>query len=89
MVTMIPGTEVDQEQPVPGKPVGEIAADRRPDGRRERRHEADDRRDQRLLVARKDGEGRGEHGRDHAAADEALQRPPDDHLLDRVGAGRT
>ena len=69
-------TEVDQEQPVPGEPVGQVAADRRADGRCERRHEPDDRRDERLLVAWEDGERRSEHRRDHAAADEALQRPP-------------
>jgi hypothetical protein len=80
-------TKIDQEQPVPGKPVGEIAADRRADRWRKGRHEADDRGDERLLVARKDGEGGGKNGRNHAAADEALEGPPHDHLLDRVGVG--
>ena len=74
---------VDQEQPMPGEEIGQIAADRRADRRRERRDQADDRADDRLLAAREDREGRGEHRRDHAAADEALQRPPDDHLVDR------
>ncbi len=30
-----------------------------------------------------DGEGGGEDAGDHAAADEALHRPPQDHLVDR------
>jgi hypothetical protein len=37
--------DIDQEQPVPGEGMAEIAADGRADGRRQRRDEADDRRD--------------------------------------------
>ena len=68
------GHDVDEEQPVPGQRVGQIAADRRADGRRQRRDQADQRRDQAHARAREDQVGGGEHGRDHAAADEALHR---------------
>ncbi len=54
---------------------------------RQRSDEPDNRRNDVLLVLREDREGRSEHGRDHAAADEALERAPDDHFLDR-GRGR-
>ena len=79
------GDDVDEEQPVPGERVGQIAADGGADGRRHRRHQADHRRDHVDLGAREDQVGGGEHGRDHAAADEALDRAPDDHLVDVGG----
>ena len=83
-VTTMPGHDVDEEQPVPGERVGEIAADGRADGRRQRRDEADHRRRSAPMRERgKIDEGGGEHGRDHAAADEALEGAPDDHLVDR------
>ncbi len=75
------GHDVDEEQPMPGGQIGQVAADGRPNGRSERGHEPDDRRDHRLLRAWKNRVGRGEHRRHHAAADEALHRPPDDHLV--------
>ena len=82
-----PRAYIDQEQPAPRKEIGEIAADRRSNGRRERGDKPDDRRDHRRLVAREDRIGRGEDGGDHAAADKTLQRPPDDHLVE-AGRGR-
>ena len=39
------GPDIDEERPVRQR-VGEVAADRRADGRRRRRHQADQRRDQ-------------------------------------------
>ncbi len=80
------GHDIDEKQPVPRIGVGQIAADRRPDGRRQRRDQADDRRDEFLPRALEDQIGRGEHRRHHAAADKALDRPPHDHAVDR-GAG--
>jgi hypothetical protein len=77
------GHDIDEEQPVPREGVGEVAADGRADRGGERRHEPDQRRDDRLPGGREDQVGRGEHGRDHAPADEALQRTPYDHLVDR------
>src|SRR5208337_2553085 len=53
--------KVDQKEPMPGEPVGQIAADRGADGRRKRRDEPNDRSDERLFRAREDGEGRGEY----------------------------
>ena len=50
-VTMMPGTTLTRNSQCQEKSVGQIAADGRPDGRRERRHEADDRRDDGLLAA--------------------------------------
>ena len=76
------GNDIDEEQPVPGKGMAEITADRRADGRRQRRDKADDRRDDAALGGREDREGGCEDRRDHAAADETLQRAVDDHLVD-------
>ncbi|MEY9359078.1 hypothetical protein ABH994_001799 [Bradyrhizobium yuanmingense] len=79
------GHDVDEEQPVPRHQVGDVAADRRPDGRGQRRDEPDDGADDVEFRARENRVGRGEHGRDHAGAEKALQRTPEDHLLDRRG----
>ena len=62
-----------------------IAADGRPDRRRQRRDEPDDRADDVEFRARKHRVGRREHGRDHAGAEKSLDRAPDDHLLDGRG----
>ena len=82
--------DIDQEQPVPAQRAGEIATHRRPDRRRQRRGQADDRRHDGAPARRKDRERRGKHRRDHAAADKTLQRAIDDHLIDvrRRGAER-
>jgi hypothetical protein len=77
--------DVDEEQPVPRHQVGDVTADRRADGRRQRRDKTDDRADNVKLAARKHRVGGGEHGRDHARADKALDRAPQDHLLDGRG----
>ena len=37
------------------------------------------------LLAREEDEGGGEHGRDHRAAEKALQRAEGDHALDVPG----
>ena len=87
IATRMPGHDVDQEQPVPGEGMADIAADGRADGRRQRGDQADHRRDDGALRRREDREGGGEDARDHAAADEALDRAVDDHLVD-VGGGR-
>ena len=79
--------DVDQEQPVPGEGMADIAADGRADGRRQRRDEADHRRDDGAPRRREDREGGGEDAGDHAAADETLDRPVDDHLVDVGGGG--
>ena len=83
MATTMPGMTLMRNSQCQEKRVGEIAADRRADRRRQRRDEADHRRDDRRACERgKIGEGGGEDGRDHAAADEALDRAVDDHLVD-------
>ena len=82
-VTAMPGPTLMKNSQCHENAVGQIAADRRADRRRERCHEPDQRRDQAHARARKDHERGGEDGRDHAAADEALHQPPHDHLVDR------
>jgi hypothetical protein len=77
-----PGHDVDEEQPVPRQGIRQIAANGRPDGRCERGNETDQRGDHPDPRSRKYNEGSREHGRDHAAADEALNGPPHDHLAD-------
>ncbi len=79
--------DVDEKQPMPRERVAEVAADRRADCRRERRHEADHRRHDVALGRRKERERHREHARDHAAADEALNGAVDDHLIDRRRCG--
>ena len=79
------GHDVDEEQPVPRHPIGDHAADRRPNGRRQRRDQADDRADDVEFRAWKHQIGGSEHGRDHAGAQKPLDRAPQDHLLDRGG----
>lgn len=73
------GHDVDQEQPVPGEQLGQVAAERRPDGGGQRGDQADDHGGAGHLVTRKDHVGRGEHRRDHRTAQEALQRAQHDH----------
>ena len=70
--------------------MADVAADGRADGRRERGDEADHRRHDGAPRRREDREGGCEHAGDHAAADETLDRPVDDHLVDvgRRGAER-
>ncbi len=67
--------------------MAEIATHRRTDRRRERRDEADNRRNDWALGWREDDEGRSKHRRDHAATDKALEGAVDDHLVD-IGGGR-
>ncbi len=81
------GNDVDEEQPVPGKGIGKITADRRTDCGCKRRDQTDDRRDDRAFRWREDREGGRKDGRDHAAADKALDRAIDDHLVDIGGGG--
>ncbi|MDQ1218821.1 hypothetical protein QE432_000379 [Agrobacterium sp. SORGH_AS 745] len=71
---------------MPGEGIGKITADRGTDGGRKRGDETDDRRDDRTLGGRENGEGGRKDRRDHAAADKALDRPVDDHLVD-IGRG--
>ena len=78
---------VDQEQPVPGVMIGQPAAERRADGRRQRRGEPDQHRHLVRACPAEQQEGGGEHGRDHGAADEALRGAEDDHRAEAGGAG--
>ncbi len=68
--------------------MADIATDRRADGRRQRRHQADDRLDDTALGRRKNRKGRSIDRGDHAAADKALNSAIDDHLHDISGRGR-
>ena len=55
--------------------LGEIAADRRPDGGCQRGDKANDRRNDNPLVSRKHRKGDGKHRGDHRSAHKVLQRP--------------
>jgi hypothetical protein len=79
-----PGQDVDEKQPVPRQPVGEIAPDGRADGRRQGGNQSDHRHDDRHARAWKHRIGGRKHGRNHAAADEALDGAPEDHLVHRA-----
>ena len=85
MVMPMPGTMLMKNSQCHDIKSVMIAADGRPDGRRQRRDEADDRADDVEFRARKHRVGGGEHGRDHAGAEKSLDRAPQDHLLDRGG----
>jgi hypothetical protein len=76
-------SDIDEEQPMPRISVGQIAADRWTDGRRQCRDQTDHRGNELLPRALEDQIGRGKHRRHHAAADETLQRAPHDHAADR------
>jgi hypothetical protein len=77
--------DLDEKQPMPGQSIGEVATDRWTDGRCQGRHQADQGRHQAELGPRKNNVSGGEHGWDHAAADEALHGAPEDHLIDVGG----
>ena len=85
MVMPMPGTMLMKNSQCHDIQSVMIAADRRPDGRRQRRDQADDRADDVEFRARKHRVGGREHGRDHAGAQKSLDRAPHDHLLDRRG----
>ncbi len=76
------GHEVDEEQPVPGKDVGDPAAKRGPDGRSQATEQAEDGGHHGALLAGEKREAGGEDGRDHRAADKALDGARGDHRVD-------
>ena len=79
------GNDVDVEDRAPADRLGQPAADRRAQGRRQHRDHAEDGRDHRPLLAGEQGEAGGEHRRHHGPADEALDAPGTDHRLDVPG----
>ena len=81
------GHQVDVEDVLPAIGLGQIAADRRPDRRREGRRQREHRHPDRLLRPRQHGQRDGEGERDQHAAEEALQRAQHDHLLQVAGEG--
>jgi hypothetical protein len=64
--------QVDQEQPMPGPAVGDVAADHRTQRRRQHREDAGHRRRQQAAVLGKEGEAGCEHRGDDGPAAEAL-----------------
>ena len=85
-----PRHDVDQEQPVPRQRVGQIAADRRSQGRRQVQDQRDDDHDRAELgLAELGVDHREDQRRDRAAAG-ALQGAVEDHLVEagRGGAQR-
>ena len=76
------GHEVDQKQPVPGKGIGQIAADRRAQGRRQVQDQRDQHHDRRQLRHSEFRINDGKHQRHHGAAAEPLHRPINDHLAE-------
>ena len=83
------GHEVDVEDVLPAPVLREIAADGRADRRREGGRKREQRKPDRLLGPRQDGDDDGEGHRDQHAAGEALDGAQHDHLLEvvRLGAG--
>ena len=75
---------VDEEAPVPGVVVGDPAAERGPERRRDDDAEQEDRLDQALLLAREDLPDRGLRGREQRRAAGALDDAPDHELDQRV-----
>ena len=74
----MPGSDIDQEQPVPGVGLGDPAADQRADGRRQHGQHAGHGGGDALLAERKQQEDGGEHRRGSAPAGEALHDAPAD-----------
>nr|GFD52939.1 hypothetical protein [Tanacetum cinerariifolium] len=77
--------QVDVEQPVPGRNVGNPATDDRAQRGGQRGDGANGRRGNDPLFAGEKHERRGEHHRDHRTAQKPLQRPKRDHALDIPG----
>ena len=72
---------------MPGAEFGEITAERRTDGRCQRCHKTDHRRNDVEFLTRENQISRRENRRDHAATEKSLQGTVDDHFLDRGGSG--
>ncbi|MNQ76859.1 hypothetical protein D3C85_917080 [compost metagenome] len=80
-----PRHQVDVEQPVPGRDVGDPATDHRPQCRCQGRHCAYGRGGDHPLLAGEEHEGRGEHQWNHRAAQKPLQGTEGNHALDVPG----
>ena len=80
------GHDIYEEQPMPGKGIGQITADRRAQRRREVQDQPDQHHDLRQLRHSEFRIDDGKHQRHHRAAAEPLQRAIDNHLAE-AGCG--
>jgi len=81
------GRKVDQKQPMPGKRIGQVTADRRTQGRRQVQDQRDHHHDRRQLRHAEFRIDDGKHQGHHGAAAEPLHCAINDHLAEACGRG--
>ena len=82
------GRDVDEEDPFPGVVVGDVAAERRPEHRRDQGRDAEERLRRALLLGREGVDQHGLRDRLQPAAAQPLEDAEDDQLRQRPAPAR-